>query len=827
MESDVTLSTTITAATQVVTVTVGGPTETSMETSTPVTASVTTESTTVQPLTASSTTSSAPAPTGTAITCPEANNSTVQQMVGQEVFEYTILCGAIFGDSDFYAALNFDTFSECISACSIGDNAFDYAVCQGVSYYANVPASSGGNCHLKTSANQTFGAPGIDSAILTRVKVAVSNSPSGGTSAQAVGFDATSPTMNPQQVSSSMSSVLSNSSMSMPMITPKPLMMQSGLLVNNPLPFTAFSTYISDGSTFSSGTVTSFATTYPNGSWISYYYSSYTEKWTAATEVFGATATGYTLANSTNSESSEQPADENGDYTIITNTTSTEFTPTGYNVTEVVSNQTYASNGSEIHSTATTYRYSVQTAGGGSGGVAGGGSGGAAGGAASGAAGSPASTSAGTVTSTYSTQTIIFNSGATGGASSTMLSGGPPSTTESGVTNTHGTGFSFGTAISGQISVGGTGGASGIAASGGPGGAGGQSAIMASGGPSSTSLSLVTVITSAGGTGGASGFTASGGPRGAGGQTIVIASGGPSSSTGTFSNGNGLRSGELPSGSSSTPTPYGSPGATGGQTMTMASGGRSPSTGTFSNGYGLRSGELPSGFSSASMGPSATAPSPYGGSSPSSSISNSESGLPRSGTYSTTSSPSGTGPVGYGGPSPSNSPSSSVSISGLPRSGTYSTTTTPSVGPVSTGPSTGSPLPSNGTMSSTTAYRPPYQPHYGGPLQPYPGPPAPSSLSGTGSVSSPSGTFTNSGYPRSPYPPGSSSTLAPSGPTSCGNGTVGTTTVFTTITEYGCYSSCAPSWGGYYGGGGGGEPQAFGPPVFATPTTTASQSATM
>ncbi len=782
-------------------------------------------------------------------------------MVGSEAFEYTVVCDAVLGDADFYSALKFDTFAECVSACSVGDNTLDGPYCQGVSYYETAPALSGGNCHLKASANQTMAKTGVDSAMLIRVSAAVVDPSSNGAGVSAAQVQAANATMDMQQMSSSMASIMSNSSTSMPLTTPRPLLVEGGLLASDPLPITAFSTSISDGSTFSTGFVSSFGTTYANGSWKDGYYSSWTEKWAAATAVYGATANGYVLTNSTNTETSELPGQDGNSY-FITTTNTTEFTPTGYDVTQVVSNQTYASNGTEIQSTATTYQYSYQTAGAASGGSSGASSGGSAGGPAS----SPASTSAGNVTSTYSSQTVIYNSGATGGVFSTGSAGGPSSTSGSVVTNTYGTGGSSGTVISGQISMGGTGGASSMGVAGGPGGTGGSTMNGAAGGPSSTSLTLLTIISTAGNTGGGTGYGASGGPGATGGQTMSMSSGGPSSSTGTFSNSNGLRSGELPSGSSSTST-------------------------------------------STSTVPLATGLSPYVGPSPLTSPSSStgsftNSNAPRSGTYSTTSTSSGTGPSGYGGPShssstsimntpsgtepqssggPSSSSSGTFTDSKAPRSGTFSTTSSSHASPLSTSPSSGTLISTNATMSSTTATVPPLQPyHYYGPPQVYPAPsssptgtftnsndnrsPYPGgtgSSTGTVSTSSPPYPYSNSGAPRSPYPGSSgsptgtghgpwvwsngnrypwygSSTPAGTGPStsptgtftnsndnrspypgssstmSCSSNIIGTTTMFTTVTEYGCYSSCG-AWGGNYGG-----PQAFGPPVWATTSTTAS-----
>ena len=742
--------------------------------------------------TQTSTSSSAPTATAPAFICPDDNNTVVSQMIGSSRYDYLVLCDIILNDSNFYGGgLTYSTFGECVAACSVADTQFNAPVCQGASYFSTGQFSSG-NCALKSSSNYTFSETGADSALLQSIQVGITPNSTGGTTTESAPFSDMPMTQSPDQLSSSMSSVLSNSSNSMPIVTP-PYIPQSGMLVQAPI--TAYSTFVSAGSTYSHGTQYSFSTHFSNGSWYETYYTSYTEAWASATTVYGASSTGYAAQNSTNSNS-QQVGGPNGEYSKITETNTTSYYPEGYNVTQVMSNQTYDSNGTEIFSTATTGYYSYQTA------SSANGSGGAQGS----NAGGPASGGAGPVTSTsfFTTQTDIVSSGGTGSAGSGYGSGygsgaggAVPSTAASTIVNSYGTAYSSGYVISeGTTGTGGassnvasggaestqigtpsviinsygTGGSSGFAASGGPTGTGGASGGAASGGPSSTPSGPISVGINTYGTAGSSGFAASGGPTG--------------SPTSHFSD-TGLPRSPYPGDSSSLPgtAPLGTGSPSTSPTIPVFTGntggyagfppGTAPisSTDTFEN-SGLPRSPYPE-SSSVPQGtvPPSNGPSPYQ-------------------VYNGTGYPTGTAPPGY--PSPSGTSPNTFGNSGLPRS--------PYPGESNTPPGT-----APGTVPAG-----------------YPGPSGTSPRTApSGNTTSPS-TFTDTGLPRSPYPPGSGtptgtgSMILSTGPTTCANMTmVRTLTVTTTESVLDC-QLCAPAGGGGYGGS-----QTFGPPIWANPTVSA------
>ncbi|KAK5745097.1 hypothetical protein LTR17_001548 [Elasticomyces elasticus] len=813
-------------------------------------------------LIASTTTSSpaAPAtPTSPPVTCPDDDGDVVSQMVAAERFDYMVNCSTDLISSNFYGALYYPTFGQCISACSIADANFSSPVCQGVSYH-NSPNVDGYNCFLKTSGNGSVPMPGVDSAILMRIVLGVDAQDPDGTTTEAVPFGGMTATLNPGQMSSSMSEMMGNSTSSMPMITPGPQMPQSGLLVNAG-GYTSFFTTVSDGSTMSTGTV--FSTYYSaNGVWYSSYYTSYSLQWASATTEYAVGAQETQIAG-TNNTSTSQSNGSDGGYTIISDRNSTTYYPGGYNVTEVISNQTYASNGTELSSTAVTSFYSYQTGGGSSGS-----SGGSSGGNSGSGNGSIISNEAGvTSTAFYSTQTVIINSGATGGASGYAASGsiGAPSASATTIYASGGTAYSSGYIISGGF--GGTGGASGnagsgaitsmpgspsatvitnvngtayssgFAASGSIGGAGGASGNAGSDAietlPASTSA---TVILNTGGTAFSSGFAASGSIGGTGGASGTAASG----SIPSVSTSNAPRTGEY-----STTTPLGtaplntapSAGFPSGYTAPPLSTGTSPLTDT-----GNRTGSQ--------SPPLSTGPAPY------------TSELPRTGEYSTTSDsfiisfPTGYPPLVPSSPSSGAPPSyqtngsmpvgtgtgtSPVSTSEAPRTGEYSTTSPILVGysPVSTpsGPrtgeysttapaSSGSPVPSGNDTTSLVPTMPPSYPSV--PISS--GSPLPS-LNSTPPAAT--GSFSNTGLPRTGSQSLSSSftlgtgtsppiytmpTPPPYIPASCSNYTMGTMTVTETFTSFGCFDTCPPtstpssgSWGPPGGYGPYAAPQAFGP----------------
>ncbi|KAK5125039.1 hypothetical protein LTR85_001230 [Meristemomyces frigidus] len=487
-----------------------------------------------------------PTPTAPAFTCPDDNNTTVSQMVNNERFDYTVMCDTDLTDPDFYGALYYSSFSACVAACSTNDYQFQSAVCQGVSYYSTTN-EDGYNCFMKTTANGTVPATGVGSALLQRIVVGISNTSAAGTITEYAPFTGETPTLNPSQLSSMVSSLMGNSTSSMPMITPGPTVPVSGMLANAGA--TGYSTYIMNGTTFSSGTA--FYTSYTSGSvWYVSYYTSYTEAWTSATTVYES-STEQTAISSSEDSSTSVDSGDNGQYSDITVSNSTVYYPGGYNVTEVTSNSTYDANGTELSSTAVTSYYTYATS---SSGSASGASG-SGNGTGAGAAGASGYASSGLVTgsplipitstSYFSTETVIVNSGGTAGASgylaSGYASGATPSTSVTSIVNSFGTAYSSGYIISGGISA--TGGASGYVASGyvstlptststaiivNSGGTAYASGYVASGYASSPTPSMsisATIIINTAGTAYSSGFVASGSLGGYGGASSTLLSG--------------------------------------------------------------------------------------------------------------------------------------------------------------------------------------------------------------------------------------------------------------------------------------------------------------
>ena len=632
----------------------------------------------VVPATGSVTTSAAAVPTAPAFICPDDNNSTVSQMVNNERFDYLVLCDYDLTDPTFYGSLYYSSFGQCVAACSTNDYNFNSPVCQGVSYY-NTPNVDGYNCFLRDSANNTVPAVGVDSALLQRIAVGISSSEPAGTSTESAPFSTETPTANPSDMSSSVSAMMGNSTTSISLVTPGPQMPISGMLVNAAT--TYYSTYISNGSTFSSGTA--FSTYYSSGSvWYESYYTSYTEVYASATTEYAVSSQETAVAQTNNSASSVQSGADGG-YSIITDSNSTDYYPGGYIVTEVVSNQTYAANGTELSSTAVTNYYSYAT-----------GSSGSANGSVSSLL---AESSAGRITSTSvsSTQSVIINSYGTGAASgyaaSGYVTGASPSVSATTIINSYGTAYSSGYIVSGA--VGGTGG----------GASGYGSGVIASPTPSTSE----TVINNSAGTAYASDYVASGIISGASGSAPIAAT---STIIIVNSAGTAYSSGYVASGIIS---------GTAGSSGTVLSG-VIPSSGSSSPSYSFGDQTVPRGQGSASStlpgtAPLGTAPSVYGTSyasstilsgvippsgSPSPSYSFSQPEAPRLGTISTTL--SGTAPLGtapassvYGTsgasstvlsgvipPSGSPSPSYSFSQPEAPRSGTISSTLSGTAPPV-------------------------------------------------------------------------------------------------------------------------------------------------
>ncbi|GAB1738120.1 hypothetical protein NU219Hw_g2652t1 [Hortaea werneckii] len=850
-----------------------------------------------------STSGASPTPTAPIYSCPEADNTTISYLVGAERFDYLILCDTDIDEDTFYGALYYSSFAQCIGACSTTDNNFNAPVCQGVSYF-NAPNENGYNCFMKVAGNETVPSVGTDSAILQRIVIGVSEDNEAGTTTEAGPFATETPENSPEEMSSMVSSMMGNSTSSMPMITPGPNMQPSGHLVNVG-PYTSYSTYVSNGSTYSSGTA--FSTRYTsNGVWYESYYTTYTLAWASATTEYAYGAQGTAVA-SYNETTSGIISGENGGYSVVSNQTNYEFTNTGVEGESIITTITYAPNGTQIYSTATTSYFSYETAGSNAGGASGGASGGS-----SGIASVPANASA-TATPTgsyFSTQTIIYGSGGSAGGSGYLASGyvsgtgGSLYTSATTIVNTYGTAFGSGYVASGQ--VGGSAGSSGYVASGSAptpvvsstvivntyGTAGGSGYVASGSAP--TPIVSSTVIVNTYGTAASSGYLASGSIGGTAGESSTILSGsaptGPSygfsaptaprgsgssstisgtaplgtgpASYGTSGESSTILSGSAPTGPSygfSAPTaPRGSgysstiPGTAPLGTAPLGTG--SASYGTSGESSTILSGPVPSGYVPSSGSPPASVPTfnsesggyvpPTGSVTPGPSVNTTSYAFsapsgPRSPASESTPSmtpvlstnetvpiPTGTAPPSYGFSAPSGPRSSfaETSSNGTVLTPTAYMTYTP---PVVTGPSP-YPSPNISTLPSYGFSAP------SGPRSPFPegtaassGSPLPSynsSMAYPTASGSPSFSFSAPSGPRSPFPSvtapigtGTAPTAYPPFPTSpqsCFNGTIGTTTIFSTVTEYGCYDECRTT---IFGGDGYGGPRSFGPPNFVEP----------
>ncbi|PPJ59988.1 hypothetical protein CBER1_02696 [Cercospora berteroae] len=785
------------------------------------------------PSPSSQTSPNAPAPTTPGFQCPEDDNSVVSQLIGYEKFDYLVKCDTDITDPDFYNVLSFNSYSECAAACSTANQRFDVPVCKGFSFY-DARSNQGYNCFLKGAANTTVPAIGVDSGILQRVLVGITPDTPAGTNTESAPFSSETATLDPEEASSSMSEIFSDSSTSISVVTPQvPI---SGLLVDAPGE-TIYSTYISDGSTYSSGTV--FSTYFTQGGvWYFSYYTAYTQSWASATTVFAGTSSGSTISNVTSSGVVESAGA--GGQSVVTTTTNTTqaISGGGYNTTSVIVTTTYAPNGTELSASTTTLYYfetgsASSVGGGGSGGIS--------------------SNSAGVITSASSWSTIQSSQvvisgggGGVGGGSGTEASGVVQTPAPSVVTNAGNTYFSSGFVASGAD--GGTAGASSTAASGvvpsnvtsssprftpisatsGETGIGGASSTEASGVIPQSSVPLSPVSSTSGQTGfyNASSTAASGVvpssdlPPTPISSTNDVASTAYASSTeasgsSPFSNTRDNRSNTRRS-STRFPTTLGvSSLSSADQYESQTEGGSSTSTSApnvFTESIPVETGSVPFSAPSgprsrtSSLGANSTGPfvtSPSTDTPPT--VTNSESVTSSSGGVPFTNS--------LGSRSGTRSRGTSTTT-GVPytnslgsRSATRMSGTAPSV-PFGTGPSS---LPSTTTNATPPASQ--TAPSSSGSV-PFSAPSGPRSgtRSRTSSRTAPSGT--------TPPGTGSSSSTAPvtfppfptTSSNTCVTQILGTTTIFTTVTEYGCYSNCPPS--GFQGYGD--RPQSFGPPAQAT-----------
>lgn len=797
-----------------------------------------------------STTPTTATPIAPPFTCPEDNGRTISQMLGPEKFDYDVYCDAdLPNSSDIPLDLSYDSFSQCVAACSLSNMQFPGGppICQGVAYFE----TSGNNCILKSAANATdkVAATGVDIALLKRISTGYDQDHPEGTNTEVVAFGEPTSTIDPSEVGSMLSIAMGNSTTSVPVLTPPAIITGRPAMDG----VTAYSTYVSNGETVSTGSVFS---TYvsTNGSWWFSYYSTWSVAWTNAQTEYVAGETAIPIIVN-NTGVSEQHNGANGEYSIISvsNTTkiSHQTNQTVYDTTELIGNNTYDANGTQIFETTTTNYYTYTEA-------AARGDGGGGGG-------------AGVITSTsissFSSETVIYSSGFTGGQGGGQGSGGI-------VLQTPGPVLTSTSAFSTQSVI--------TSVGGGSGGAGGQGSGAAGsdtseGGVTSTltsAFSSETVILIPGNTGGGGGGFGNGG-AGSGipittGSSVILVSGGTAYSIGYVASGvvsiNGTSGGTGAVGSGAIETSVIlTTGGTAGFTAGQGSGGVGGTGGaTSTGGAGFTNSQRPrSGTESdsTSFPATETAPAPYP---PPTIVS--------SGTITS---------LNVSLPVPTGTPTGSVSFSGRPRSGTESDSSTFDMGtgpvpypPLSTAPSSGvipsgnssTPIP---TGTGPVPYLPPIVQTLSFPTGtgPVPYPPlstAPSASMPSSNASSSTGTFSRTSGARSgtestesmsitsrppviqtlpygPFPtPSGSVSLSTGGPfnstfppfptgtappaTSCPSMSVGTTTMWATTTVYGCYAQCTPDGKGGYGGGGGfpgGDnyqgPRSFGPPgpVFA------------
>ncbi|GAB7330528.1 hypothetical protein MBLNU13_g02122t1 [Cladosporium sp. NU13] len=337
-------------------------------------------------------------PTAPPFTCPEDNGRTISQMLGTERFDYDVYCDKDLpssSETDIPLELSYDSFAQCVAACSLSNAQFPGGppVCQGVAYFE----ASGNNCILKSAANVTdsIAAPGVDIAILKRIAVGVDEENTEGTSTETVTPDEPIPTYDAADLGSMLSTIMGGSTTSVPIYPP-------AIVTGRPAMdgVTAYSTYISDGQTYSTGSV--FSTYFSgNGSWYFSYFSAWSLAWTDAQTIYAAGETTVPVVVN-NTGVTEDHNGSNGEYSVITTSNTTTITyqtnQTIYDTTQLIGNNTYDANGTQIFATTTTTFYTYTLA----------------------AEGANGGSDAGVITSTavsqFSTQSVIYSSGATGGS---------------------------------------------------------------------------------------------------------------------------------------------------------------------------------------------------------------------------------------------------------------------------------------------------------------------------------------------------------------------------------------------------------------------------
>jgi len=651
-----------------------------------------------------STTAPVADPTAPPFTCPEDNGRTISQMLGTERFDYDVYCDKDLpssSETDIPLELSYDSFAQCVAACSLSNAQFPGGppVCQGVAYFE----ASGSNCILKSAANATdsIAAPGVDIAILKRIAIGVDDENTDGTSTETVTPDEPVPTYNAADLGSMLSTIMGPSTTSVPIYPP-------AIVTGRPAldGVTAYSTYVSDGQTYSTGSAFS---TYvsANGSWYSAYYYTWSLAWTNAQTIYAAGETAIPIAYN-NTGVTEDHNGSNGEYSVITTSNTTKITyqtnQTIYDTTELIGNNTYDANGTQIFETTTTSFYTYTLAAENANGGIGGGD-------------------AGVVTSTtvsqFSTQSVIYSSGVTGGSFGVQASGGQFGGQASGnqVVQTPGPALTSTSAFSTQTVILSS---AGLAGAGGGQGSGAAGSTAPENGVTSTltsAFSTQIVVSSPGNTAGAEGGEGSGGQGSVVpvtiGSSVILVTGGTAYSTGYVisggSQGNGTSgaTGAVGSGAVETNVPitstftdatvilstggtvgFFSTGAQGSGAGGQTSGATSTSGAGFTNRSGLRSGtdSDSTSFPTTEALPSVTGPAPYP---PESSVS---SGIITS--------------LNASLPVPTGTTPGSLSISGTGgfTSG-FGTGVVPSP-PLSTGPSSGVLPPSNSSLPVSTGTSP-------------------------------------------------------------------------------------------------------------------------
>jgi hypothetical protein len=468
-----------------------------------------------------------PNPTAPPFTCPDDNGMTISQMLGSERFDYDVFCDTTIESESVPIDLSFDTFQECVAACSSANAQFGQPVCQGAVFFE----TTGTNCFFKSAANATdaVAAMGVDLAILRRVAVGVSAENNDGTSTVPVAFSGETPTQGSIEVGSMIGGMLGNGTSTIaiiiPNVTPPPAMIISGRPAMDGV--TAYSTFVSNGVTVSTGTgFSSYTSNSLDGSWFSTFYSEWSVAWSDAQTIYSAGETAVPIV-SNNTGTSVEHTNGDGGYTQTTTTTITQWTyesdQTIQNVTELTGTNEYDASGVLTYSTTVTNFYTyTQAAGSGSSGGSGGG-----------IAGSGAGVVTSTTVSSFSTQTIIYNSGSTGGSFGGQASGGQ-------VIQTPGPVIPSGSVFSTQsvnIISGGAAGSQGGQGGGGGGGASGNAPVTSTFTSAFSTQTVVVSSSNVAGSAGGGGGGQGGGPLGstvpiAGGSSVIFISGGTAYSTG-------------------------------------------------------------------------------------------------------------------------------------------------------------------------------------------------------------------------------------------------------------------------------------------------------